>query len=442
MAGDRDGGGGAAGLLRRLVDVREGEVRALLYSSAFFFCVLWSYFLIKPVRETMGLRGRVDDLSWLYLGTLAGVLLLTPVYTLLVKKLPRRRFIPWVYRFFITNLIVFYLLERFVSAEEGVRTSLGYVFFVWLSIFNMFAVAVFRSLMVDIFTSEQGKRLFGFIGVGGTLGALMGSWVSGQLISLPFVGLGELMLISAVLLEASVWMFRGLLRNAPRQESGSVSTPDQEPIGLGGAFRAFSLVGRSPYMIGICLFMLCFTVTSTFVWFTRMNFVQGMADSEEEKLWIFSNIFLITQLLTLVTQIFFTGRIIKSFGVGATLSIIPIVTLAGFVALAISPILGVLIALESIRSATNYALARPAREVLFTVLTVEEKYKAKAFIDTFVYRGGDVIGALAFRLISWAAISLAGLASIVAVISLLWAALAAVLGRRQREMAGGGATTV
>ena len=437
MAGDRDGGGDAARLLRRLVDVREGEVRALLYSSAFFFCVLWSYFLIKPVRETMGLRGRVDDLSWLYLGTLAGVLLLTPVYTLLVKKLPRRRFIPWVYRFFITNLIVFYLLERFVSSEDGPRTSLGYVFFVWLSIFNMFAVAVFRSFMVDIFTSEQGKRLFGFIGIGGTLGALLGSWVSGRLIMLPFVGLGELMLISAVLLEASVWMFRGLLQNAPRKDSSGESTPDQEPIGLGGAFRAFSLVGRSPYMIGICLFMICFTVTSTFVWFTRMNFVQEMADSEEEKLWIFSNIFLITQLLTLVTQVFFTGRIIKSLGVGATLSIIPIVTLAGFVALAISPILGVLIALESIRSATNYALARPAREVLFTVLTVEEKYKAKAFIDTFVYRGGDVIGALAFRLITWAAISLAGLASIVAVISLLWAALAAVLGRRQRELASG-----
>jgi AAA family ATP:ADP antiporter len=252
MNDDRSWGrGGAATLLRRLVDVREGEVRALLYSSAFFFCVLWSYFLIKPVRETMGLRGRIDDLSWLYLG----------------------RFIPWVYRFFISNLVIFYILEHLVSEAEGPRTSLGYVFFIWLSIFNMFAVAVFRSFMVDIFTNEQGKRLFGFIGVGGTIGALLGSWVSGRLISLPIIGLGELMLISALLLEASVWMFRGLMRNLPQGNADRGVRTEQEPVGLGGAFRAFTLVGRSPYMIGICLFMLCFTVTSTFVWFTRMNFV-------------------------------------------------------------------------------------------------------------------------------------------------------------------------
>jgi AAA family ATP:ADP antiporter len=209
-----------------------------------------------------------------------------------------------------------------------------------------------------------------------------------------------------------------------------------EPVGLTGAFRAFTLVGRSPYMLGICLFMLCFTVTSTLVWFTRMKFVSDVGGDEAQRIWIFSNIFLITQLLTLVTQVFFTGRIIRSIGVGATLAIIPIVTLAGFVALAISPVLGVVIALESIRSATNYALARPAREVLFTVLTVEEKYKAKAFIDTFVYRGGDVVGALAFRLLTALAIPLAGVATVVAVIAAGWAGLAIALGGRQRVLAG------
>jgi AAA family ATP:ADP antiporter len=434
MSDEQPGRGGAAGLLRRMVNVREGEVRALLYSSAFFFCILCSYYLIKPVRETMGLRGRPDDLSWLYLGTLGGMLLLTPVYTMLVKKLPRRRFIPWVYRFFVANLILFYFLERIVSDSEIARTILGYSFFVWISVFNLFAVAVYRSFMVDIFTNEQGKRLFGFIGIGGTLGALVGAWASGQLIKAPLIGVGELMLISAVMLEASVWIFLGLMRHSSQGNTVSEVAEDQEPIGLGGALRAFSLVGRSPYMIGICLFMLCFTVTSTFVWFTRMNFVRGIAESEEQQLWIFSNIFLITQALTLVTQLFFTGRIIKSIGISATLSIIPVVTLAGFVALAISPVLGVIVALESIRSASNYALARPAREVLFTVLTVEEKYKAKAFIDTFVYRGGDVVGALVVLI----AMPLALLASLVAVISLLWTGLAVALGRRQHQLAQAG----
>ncbi|MCB9848202.1 MAG: MFS transporter [Phycisphaeraceae bacterium] len=428
--------GGPAALLRRVVDVREGEVRALLLSSAFFFCVLFSYFLIKPVRETMGLRGGVDELSWLYLGTLGATLAATPLYTLLVRRLAPGRFIPWVYRFFIVNLVGFYLLDRVVSDGELARKILGYSFFVWLSVFNLFAVAVYRSFMADLFTNEQGKRLFGFIGVGGTVGAMLGSWASGRLIQLPLVGLGELMLVSAALLEVGVWVFLALLRGSPSGERvRAVDTAQAPGLGLGGAFRAFSLVGRSPYMLGICLFMLCFTVTSTLVYFTKMDAVARATDSETRRLWIFSNINLITQTLTLVTQLFFTGRIIRSVGVGATLAIIPVVTLAGFVALAVAPALGVVIALESVRSAANYALTRPAREVLFTVLTVEEKYKAKALIDTFVYRGGDVVGALAQRMFVAASVPLAGVAGFVAALALGWTGLAIALGRRQRDLA-------
>ncbi len=433
-----------ARLARRAVFVREGEVAALLLSGTYFFLVLTAYYILRPIRDEMGYSGGVENLAWLFTGTLAGTLLLHPLYASLVARLPRRRFIAWAYRFFILNLIAFFLVLQVADPKQSVWV--GRAFFVWLSVFNLFVVSVFWSFMADLYRPAQGKRLFGVVAVGGTLGAILGSTITTGLVGV--LGAVNLMLVSALFLELAVHVARALdgqeakLTAAARTEAAetgeapdvarNASTHSADVIG-GGVTDGIRRVLASPYLLGIAALVLMYAIASTFLYFQRIDVVgRAFASDSAGRIQLFATIDLATNALTLVTQIFLTGRLLRWFGVGFGLAFLPLISLIGFGILGAAPTLAVIVVFEVLRRAGNFALARPAREVLYTVLARTDKYKAKNFNDTFVYRAGDQLGSWSYTAFGWLGLGLSGLALTMVPLSFVWLLLALWLGRQYR----------
>jgi ATP:ADP antiporter, AAA family len=448
-------GGGVSTWVRNAVDARPGEGAALVWSCAYYFFVLCAYYVLRPIRDEMGAAGGVDNLAWLFTGTLGAMLLVQPFYGALVAKLPRRRFVPLTYRFFILNLVVFFALLKVADASQSVW--IGRVFFIWTSVFNLFVVSVFWSFMADIFRPGQGKRLFGIVAVGGTVGAVLGSTITTALAK-P-LGSINLLLVSALILELAARASRALddreplLRAADAVPDAGVAAPsvaaanasttqasappadgsNADTVIGGGVLDGVKHVLKSPYLIGIAVLMLCFTIASTFLYFQQVDIVaQAFADDRDARTRTFGLIDLAVNILTLVTQLFLTGRVVKWFGVGATLAFLPVVTLIGFAVLGVSPVLPVLIVFLVIRRAGNFAIQRPAREALYTVLPRGDKYKAKNFNDTFVYRLGDQMGAWSYTWMGVFGLGLSALAFSMVPLSAAWLALALWLGRRYK----------
>jgi AAA family ATP:ADP antiporter len=419
-------------LLRRAVDVREHETAALVASCAYFFFVLSAYYVIRPVRDEMGVAGGVENLAWLFTGTLVGMLLVHPLFTALVARFPRRRFVPLIYRFFILNLVAFFLV--FGAAGTGQAVWVGRVFFVWTSVFNLFVVSVFWSFMTDLYRPAQSQRLFGLIAVGGTVGALLGSTLTSALV--PVLGPVNLLLVSALLLEIAARAARALDGQEAvlaRDASPEADDDGREPPALigGGVLDGVRHVARSPYLLGIAALTLLFTVASTFLYFQQADIVARVFESDRQaRTRLFAGIDLAVNGLTLVTQLFLTGRVLRWLGVGLSLAVLPLMSAAGFAILAAAPALGVLVAFQVLRRAGNFAIQRPAREVLYTVLSRTDKYKAKNFNDTFVYRVGDQLGAWSYTAIAWVGLGLSGLALTMVPVSIVWLVLALWLGRR------------
>jgi AAA family ATP:ADP antiporter len=418
-------------LLQRVVAVRPEEVRAVLWCWLYIFAVLSSYYIMRPIRDQMGIAGGVNNLPWLFSGTLAGMVLLNLPFAYLVKKLPRSRFIPLTYRFFALNIVLFAVALRVADAEQAIWV--GRIFFIWASVYNLFVVSVFWQLNVDLFSPAQGKRLFGFIAAGATVGALVGSAVTASLARV--VSPTMLMIGAAVLLEVAVFSVGRLARLSPslhRLPSDSAAAKaDERPVGgsvLAGITHAF----RSPYLLMIGAFLLLYATTSTFVYFQQAAIVKDSFADRGAQTAFFASIDFGVNALALVVQLFFSGRIIALLGVALALAALPALTMIGFAALALTPSLGVLAAFQILRRAADYAITRPTREVIYTVVPREDRYKTKGFIDTFVYRLGDQIGA-------WSVPLLGGLASgataLVAIaIAALWLLNALWLGRRQRAL--------
>jgi len=419
--------------------VRPEEIRALLWSCAYFFCILSAYYILRPLREEMGIAGGVRNLPWLFTGTLVAMLLLHPPFAALVSRLPRLRFVSITYRFFMLNLLIFFVLLKFSTEAQNIWV--GRAFFVWISVFNLFIVSVFWAFMADTYDIRQGKRLFGFIGVGGTLGGILGSAITATLAQ-P-VGPVNLLLISVVLLELGVLAVRRLARisdawGAPTalgENGGGGSSADREKP-IGGSFLAgITHVMRSPYLLGIVAYMLLYTITATFLYFQQAEIVAATFDDRAVRTSFFARLDLLVNVLTVVTQLFLTGRIIKLLGVALTLAILPIMVMIGFTGLGLMPTLAVLATIQVLRRSTNFAVARPTRETLYTVLPREDKYKAKNFIDTFVYRGGDQIGAWSYALMGWLGLTMVGIAFATVPLAGVWLLVAFWLGRRQTELA-------
>jgi len=389
------------------------ERRAVAWAAAYHFLLYAAYYTIKPLRDAMGLRGNVKTLPWLFAGTLAATALVTPLFAALVERLPRRRFVPLVYHFFAANLIAFY----FVLGGEA-STTAARVFFVWTSVFNLFAVSVFWAFMADRFDAAGAARRFGQIAFGGTLGAMAGAALTAAVVER--VGAANLMLVAALLLEAAVLCFYRVAR-------GHIPAVRDVPHRPAWTFAA-ALV-RSPYLLAIAGYMLLYTVTSTFAYLEQARLAQAAVHGDAARTALFARMELYVNVASLVLQVTATALLLRRTGVTVTLAILPVVTLIGFAALAVHPSLGLIIAFQVARRTSDYFAARPARELCYVVVGREEKYAAKSFIDTFVYRGGDALGAGAFGLV--------GAVAPVAALPLCaaWIGVALYLGRRQRAIA-------
>jgi ATP:ADP antiporter, AAA family len=418
--------GAAASLQRwisRAVPATPEEYAAALWSFAYFFTLLAGYYVLRPLRDQMAIAGGVRNLPWLFTATFVTLLVAQPVYGELVAKLPRARFIPIVYHFFTTNLALFWLLLTLHIDTATVAR----VFYVWVAVFSLFAVAVFWSFMADLFTADQSKRLFGFIGAGGTAGALLGPIITNGL-TLVFDPI-DLLIVAMILIEAAVFCVWRLERAATVHEGGR-----ERPQLLGGsAFAALPELFRSPYLLGIATWISLQSFCATMLYFEQIHMVAAEVQGAGAQIRIFASQDLAVNLLTLVTQIFATGQLLKRFGTGPTAAALPMVYLIGFLAIFVAPTLTLVLVVQVIQRWMHFAVATPARQVLYTVLGREEKYKAKNLIDVVIYRGSDALYGWAFDSFQALGLKLGAIALIAAPVSAVWLILSAALGRAQER---------
>jgi len=428
-------------LLRRLVVLEPGEGPALLASFATLLCMFSSYTILRPVRDALGITSGLEKIPYLFWGVFVVMLLLQPLYGWLTSRFPRTVFLPWVYGFFIANLLAFYVWFRL----ETDHTWIARTYFVWVSVFNLFVVAAFWSLMADVYTREQAGRLFGFIWAGASTGGLIGPSIAHEL-AVP-LGAINLLPISAALLSLSLVFMSQVIRWQRRHRTttaaattGASATGSPRAKGAaedalgGGIFAAFTQVVRSPYLLGIAVFVLLMTWVSTFLYLEQQAFVAKAFASADQRARFFAGIDFWVQAASLLMQLLVFGRLFEWVGLRAMLVAVPVVMTAGYALFALAPRFVVLVVVYAVRRVGDYALTRPCRDALFTVVSREEKYKAKSLIDTFVYRGGDATSGTLYKgLTEGLGASPATVGWCGAAISALWAVLALALGRAQEE---------
>ena len=415
--------------------MQPGEGRLVAWAFLYLFAVFSAYYVIRPIRDEAGVAGGVDNLSWLFTGTLLAMIAVNTPFAALVKKLPRSRFISIAYRFFALNLIVFLFLFQFATGDANVWV--GRAFFIWTSVFNLFVVSVFWAFMVDVFTTEQGKRLFGFIAAAATLGGILGSSITAG--TVQSLGVPALLLVSAVLIEVGVQAAKQLARiTSAFERTAAGAVAEAAPIG-GSAWAGLTHALGSPYLLNIAIYMLLYSVLSTFLYFQQAEIVDRTFENRDARRAFFAQIDLLVNVLTIGSQLFLTGRVMKVAGVRLTLMFVPTLTAVGFLLLGFMPTAAIVVGFTVLRRAGNFAFARPTREVLFTVVSREDKYKAKSFIDTVVYRLGDQVGAWASSLIAMVGSGPGAIAWAAVPLGVAWVVNAGWLGGRQERISSGAA---
>jgi AAA family ATP:ADP antiporter len=417
--------------LLRFAKVEPREASSVLAAFFLFFFVLGSYFAVRPVRETVGTilgRGYVADL-WLYTAIFS--IAIVPIYGWLIGKVRRSLLLPWIYG---VVAIIMVIIGLYFQIDEKSQV-VGSFFYIWISVLNLMLVSVFWSFLLEMFSSEQTKRLFGFVAAGGTLGALIGPLVTR--LSVDAIGNSGVMFMGAAGFVGAIVCQRILLNiwnttSAPSNEAGSAaSSGAKSDKALGGnPFAGISIVLKSPYLIAIATFVVLLSAANTFLYFEQLRIVEETFTETTRRTEVFANIDFIVQSLTIITQLFLTGRIASTFGVRALLTFVPIVMILGFITLSVVNVFGVLAVVIVLRRWGEYAFIRPGREMLFSKLDTETKYKAKNFIDVPVYRAADYIGAQAKTALDAIVSSPAIVALVGAALAGLWAANGLFLGNK------------
>jgi AAA family ATP:ADP antiporter len=416
-------------LITKLVDIRsDDELRGLLWGTAYGFCIMFSYYILRAVRDEISSADR-GNLQILWTAVFFVMLLVVPLYSWVASKWSRGVFVPLANRFFIACLLGFWLCLAFLP--ESARPWIDRVFYVWTSVFALFVVTVFWGFMADCFDNSQGKRLFAFIAVGSSIGGMLGSSVTAVLAEiLPSF---SLLLIACIPLEAASWCALVMHR---RFATGNVHIQGESARAIpGNAWSGMRAVFASPYLMGIATFIALMTFASTMLYFQQANLVADAFSDRGVRTAFFAKVDLAVNILTVIFQLYLTARIIKWLGVGLTLAIVPIVTTMGFVALGLYPTLTILVVVQVIYRAGRYGLTKPAREILWTVLRREDKYKAKPFLDAAVYRGGDLVSGWIYTGLAAIGLTIGAIALVAAPVAGIWAIVGFRLGQREEKLA-------
>jgi AAA family ATP:ADP antiporter len=421
---------GAASRFAALFNVRPHETPVVMAGLVMFFLLFAGYFMLRPIRETMGVAGGVDNLQWLFTGTFVATLAVLPAYGWIASKVSRRRIVPWVFGVIVASLLGYG--GAMLARPDDVW--LARTFYIWVSVINLLMISLAWSVLADVMDSHEAKRLFALIAGGASLGGLVGPLLTTLLVK-P-LGHGGLMVLSAVLIGASAatatWLHRWRDRH-PLPAGAMSSDQRRRPLG-GNPFAGATAVFRSPYLLGIAFFVLLLATVTTFLYFEQAKLVAERFADKEEQTRVFGLIDTVVQTLAILSQLFITGRIAQRLGVGVLLVAVPMIVAAGFLWLALAPVFAVFVVVMVVRRAGEYAFVRPGREMLYTVVPAEQKYKAKNFIDTVVYRGGDALSGWVKRALDVLAEHPAAAMFIGAGVAVAWAVTGAALGRRQTEL--------
>lgn len=415
-------------VLLKSTSIKSSELKIVFWSFVYFFTLLASYFILRPLRDEMGIANGASNMQWLFSGTFVVMLIIVPVFGYVTSKFKISSVLTFSYVFFIINISLFYYLFK----VNLLVNTLPIVFFIWLSVFNLFAISLFWSFMVDIFTSNQSKRLFGVISAGGSLGAISGPLISTSLSSK--IGIGNMFLVAIILLFFSLIALKMVIRiqkNIKVNHKSTFNSFKNTLLTRATLFNAIKLVIASKYLKALVLFILLYTATSTFLYFEQANIIERNIESSSERVQYFSTVDLITNTLAIFGQLFLTSKIIKQFGLSLSLSLIPLLIAIGFIILSTYTTLSIIAILLIVHRAGNYILLHPGREILYTVCNREEKYKAKNFIDTAVYRGGDAISGWVFAGLISIGYGLSFIAIIAVPIIILWGYIGFRLGKKQ-----------
>ncbi len=420
-------------LIQRVVPVKREEFPALLWSFLYFFCVLAAYYILRPVRDEMGVLLGAHKLPWLFSVVFLTMLAVIPLFGWVASHFPIRRLLPMVYGFFVMNLLAF-----FVALQSGFEVAtIGPVFFVWLSVFNLFVVSVFWSFMADVFPTDAARRLFGCISAGGSLGAMTGPFITAM--AVKGVGIQGLLLVSGMFLLLAVGCIMALLKwyhiyhgiNLGATHLSSSKSSGEAPPSLWiGAVRIL----RSPYLRGIALYLICYSVLSTFLYAQQTILIPEVMPNSEDRIQLFASVDLGINVLAFTLQFFAIGWLLTRFGVVVMLVVMPIVSFIGFGVFGLATVLPVLIGFGVLRRAGEFSITKPTRETLFTVLPREEKYQAKNVIDTVVHRGADATGTGIVALLHTWGMGLSQMAFAAMPIAALWIGTGLWLGRRHEQI--------
>ena len=406
--------------------IKPNEIRATLLSFSFVFLLMTAYFILRPVRDAMSSDWTDTELSWLWTSTFFFSFIAVSLYGEIISRIKFNYVVPGVYVFFSISFFAFNFLSLILIDPDIINK----IFYVWLSVFSLFHVSIFWSFISNIFSKEQAPRLFGFIASGASIGAILGPSV--PILFANQVGTMNLLIIAGIILLIPVPLISWLEKiQFSELKNHKVNLDETKNTIKKDFLSGFSSLIKNPYLISISLFILFYVVMNTFIYFELRKLLIDFDRDARTQIW--ASIDLIVNVLAIVTAIFLTGRITTRFGMPTTLALIPVLMVLGWLVVAISPILLFLIGLQIIRRAGNYAITKPGREMLFTLVDNEARYKVKPVIDIVVYRGGDMLTAWFYTfLTATLGLGLSGVSIIAAAVASLWALTGLYLGKRYK----------